>query len=71
MAGNDRELPVNTENDQRWPEMPGNGRGWLDLDRQCGRGRRILCERSEARSACAPRFFFKVLCSEWTLNHAG
>ena len=38
-------------NDREWQGMTG-------FRQQGGEGRRILCERSEARSACAPRFFF-------------
>ena len=64
MTGDDREWPEMPGNYRRWPEMPG-----MTVFRQAGwaGGPWILCERSEARSACAPRFLLLHSIMTWAL----
>ena len=66
MGENGRGLGEMAGNGWKWPRMGGNGLGRPGM---AGNGREMadhisgtrwtICERSKARSACAPRFFIR------------
>ena len=49
--------PGTARDSRRWPAFTGDDRVWTG---GVDEGQRILCERSKARSACAPRFLMKL-----------